>query len=142
MLRCTEQHGGVAIVPTRVHLAGVFGCVRKLVELLHGQCIHIGSKANGFAALVGFAFDDADYTRGAHASVNGDAPLGELASDDIGSAIFLKAKFGVGVDITADGSDLGCAARGNNKGGKKFHSFAPARLINQNVIVPPPKIAQ
>ena len=59
-----------------VHFAGVFAGVRKGVELLHGQGIDVCTQANAsttFAAVT--AVNDTDNTCGAHAAVNGNAPV-------------------------------------------------------------------
>ena len=64
----------MAIVAAGVHLAGVLAGVGKLVELLHGQGVHVGAQADGTVAVA--AFQNAHHPRGAHAAMNGDAPLG------------------------------------------------------------------
>jgi hypothetical protein len=46
---------------------------------------------------------DAHHAGGAHASVNGDAPVDQLLGDHVGGAHFFKRQFGVGVDVFADG---------------------------------------
>ena len=63
MLRGRQEHGGVAIVPTSVHLTGVLTRVSEGVALLHGQGVHVGPESNGFAT--GARFDHAHNTRGA-----------------------------------------------------------------------------
>ena len=49
------------------------------------------------------------------------AAYDQLGSHDISGACFLETKFGISVDITADSSDFGSAARGHHKGSKEFH---------------------
>ena len=50
---------------------------------------------------------DADHAGLAHASVDRNAPLGELGGHHIGGAHFLKTQLGVGVDVPTDGRDGG-----------------------------------
>src|SRR3990167_1287802 len=44
LLGCGQQHGGMPIVPTGVHLAGVLARMRQLVEPFHGGSRHVGSQ--------------------------------------------------------------------------------------------------
>ena len=57
----SQEHGHMAVVAAGVHLAGVLAAVVELVELLHGQRIHVGAQANG--AVTGAVFQDAHHTR-------------------------------------------------------------------------------
>ena len=98
--RC-QQHGGMAIVPAGVHLARMLAGVREGVELLHRQGIHVGAQAN--CAGAGAAFDDANDARCAHATVNGNAPFGELFGHHVGGADLFKTQLGVSMDVAADG---------------------------------------
>ena len=41
-----EQHGDVAVMPARMHLAGVARRVRKGVDFMHRQRIHVGAQAD------------------------------------------------------------------------------------------------
>ncbi|KAG0732488.1 hypothetical protein G6F23_014269 [Rhizopus arrhizus] len=82
VLRRGQQHGGVAIMAARVHLAFVLAGVGKGVDLLHGQRIHVGAQAHGaVAGLV--AADDADDARATQAAVDFDAPFFELGGHHI-----------------------------------------------------------
>ena len=47
VLRCRQQHGGVAIMAAGMHFPGVATGMGKGVELLHRQGIHVGPQANG-----------------------------------------------------------------------------------------------
>ena len=46
MVRCTEQHGRVAIVPAGMHPAPDFRGIRKLCFLNDGQRVHVGAQAD------------------------------------------------------------------------------------------------
>ena len=103
VLGCCQQHGGVTIMPTGVHLARVFTGVFKGVELLHRQCVHVGAQANRAAA--GAAFDNAHHARGTHATMNWNAPLSELPGHQVGGADFFKTQLGVGMNFSPDGGN-------------------------------------
>ena len=93
---------------TSVHFAGVFAGVGKGVELLHGQCVNVGSEAYTSAACTAItAVHNANDTRGAHAPVNGNAPIGELLGHHVGCALFFEAKLGVSMDVFANGRNAG-----------------------------------
>jgi len=94
----------------------VLAGVGELVELLHGQGIHVGTQANGTVARPAFQnTHDACFT---HAAMDGDAPLGQLLRHQIGGANFFKTQLGVGVDVAANGSDGGSLL---GEGIKDFH---------------------
>jgi hypothetical protein len=54
--------------------------------------------------------DDADHAGARHAPVQRNAPTCQLLRDHIGGAHFLETQFGVGVDVPADGGELGVVA--------------------------------
>jgi hypothetical protein len=104
-----QQHGCVTIVTAGVHFSFVLTGMRKGVELLHGQGVHVGSEADTAAACTAItAMHNADHTGGAHAAQNRNAPIGQLLGHHIGRANFLEAQLGVGVNVFADGSDAAC----------------------------------
>ena len=76
MLRGGQEHGHMAVVAAGVHLARVLAGVSELVELLHGQCVHVGAQANG--SLARAAFQDAHHAGFTHTARNRNAPLGQL----------------------------------------------------------------
>ena len=121
VLRRSQQHGHMAVVAASVHLARVLAGVGELVELLHGQRVHVRAQANGFVAAA--VLQDTHHARFAHAAVDGNAPLGQFLSNQISGANFFKAQLGVGVDIAADGGDGGSLL---GKGIKDFHSLSLA----------------
>ena len=116
MLRGGQQHGHMAIVTAGVHLAWVLTGVGELVELLHGQGVHVSPQTNGARAVA--VFQDAHHPSLAQATVDGDAPFGELLGHQVGGAQLLKAELGVGVDVAAQGADAG---RVCDQGIKDFH---------------------
>ena len=105
MLRRRQQHGYVAVVAASVHFSWVLAGVRKLVELLHGQSVHIGAQANGAVARA--VFDNAHHPCGAHAAVNGYPPFSQLGRHHVSGALLLEAKFRMRVDIAAHSADAG-----------------------------------
>ncbi len=122
-----QQHGGVTIVATSVHFAGVLAGVGKGVELLHGQGVDVGSEANTSATCTAItAVHNADNARSAHAAVNGDAPIGKLLGHHIGCALFFEAQLGVSVNVFANGRNAG---RVCEDGVDDFHDDSLARLV-------------
>ena len=77
----------------------------KLVELLHGQSVHIGTQTDSPVARA--VFDNAHHPCGSHAAVNGYPPFGQLGRDQVRGTLFLKAKFRVCVDVAAHSADAG-----------------------------------
>ena len=127
VLGSRQKHGGVAIVAASVHLAGVLAGMRKGVELLHGQGVNVGSEAYSSAACAAIsAVHNANDTGGAHAAVNGDAPVCELLGHHIGGANFFEAQLGVRMDVFANGRNAG---RVCEDGVDDFHSNSLARLV-------------
>ena len=105
MLRRRQQHGHVAVMAASVHLSWVLAGVWKLVELLHGQGVHIGAQADSPVARA--VFDNAHHPSGSHAAVNGYPPFGQLGRDHVSGALLLEAKFWVCVDVAAHSADAG-----------------------------------
>ena len=100
ILHSGQQHGRVAIVTAGVHLARMAAGVRKGVELLHGQGVHIGTQTHGLAALTAItAMNDADHAGLAQTAMRGNAPIGQLGRYQIGGANLFKAQLRVGMDI-------------------------------------------
>ena len=99
ILRCRQQGSGVAIVPAGVHTPRIGGGVGKLVVLLHGQGVHIGTQANGAAATA--FLDHAHKPSFAQTAMHGDAPRLQFFSNQGAGAFFSKTQFGVGVDVAA-----------------------------------------
>ena len=127
MFGSCQQHGGVAVVAASVHFAGVLAGVGKGVELLHGQGIDVGAQANAAATFAAIAaVHNADDAGGAHAAVNGNAPVGELLGHHVGCALFFEAQLGVSVNVFANGRYAG---RVCEDGVDDFHAHSLARVV-------------
>ena len=127
MFGSRQQHGGVTVVAASVHLALVFAGVCKGIELLHGQSVNVGSEANAAAACTTITpVHDADNPCGAHAAVNGDAPIGQLFGHHIGGSYFFEAQLGMRMDVFANGRNAG---RVCEDGVDDFHTHSLARLV-------------
>ncbi len=105
MLRRRQQHGHVAVMAASVHLSWVLAGVWKLVELLHGQSVHIGAQADSPVARA--VFDNAHHARGAHAAVDRYSPFGQLGRDHVRGALLLKAQFRMRMDVASHSADAG-----------------------------------
>ncbi len=135
LLGCGQQHGGMPIVPTGVHLAGVLARMRKLVELLQRQGVHVGSQPQRTATGTSIApMHRAHHTSARQSTVNRNAPLGEFGGHDVGGALLLKTEFRVGVNVAPQSSD----ARGlANDVVNQFHSIhTPGRAGTQRASKP------
>ena len=93
------------VVAAGVHLPFVLGAVREFVLFEQRQRVHVGAQADrARAAALAQNADDAGLGQPA---MHFQAVCGEFASDDVGGARFLEGKFGVRVDISADGDQIG-----------------------------------
>ena len=120
MFGSSQQHGGVSIMAASMHLALVFAGMREGVELLHGQCIHVGAQTDTPSTSTAItSVHDADHTCGAHTPVNGDAPFGELLCHHIGRAHLLKTQLRVCMDVFANSRNAGCVSE---DGVNEFHA--------------------
>ena len=88
-----EQHGGVAVVPAGVHLAGAGGGVRSAAELLHIERVEVGAQRDAGALAVA---QGADHAGGGQAAVDLDPHQFERMRHDIGGAVLLEGGFGRG----------------------------------------------
>ena len=102
-----KQHGGVAVMAARVHLAGNCGLVGKIVGLLDGQRIHVGAQAD--RAVAG-PFSAMDHPH--HASLTDPrddlvaAEAFKLLGDHPRRAMDVEEQLGMGVDIVPPGGDF------------------------------------
>ncbi len=128
-LGCGQQHGGVPIVPTGVHPAGVPARMRKLVELLQGQGVHVGSQSQRTATGTSVApMHRAHHTSARQSTVNRNAPLGEFGGHDVGGAFLLKTEFRVGVDVAPQSGDASGLADDAVNQIHAIHSTGCARI--------------
>jgi hypothetical protein len=127
VLRRSQQHGGVAVMATGVHLASLLAGVTKGIGLLHGQGVHVGAKTHspGGAAI----FQNTDHTGGAQATVDGNAPFGELGRHQICRAHLLEAEFRVGMDVAAQGGKVVALA---HDGVDQVHGCSAGIVVSLN----------
>ena len=105
----------------------MFTGMGKGVELLHGQGVDVGAQSHTTSTSPAIAaVHNANDTGGAHAAVNGNAPVGELLGHDIGRADFLEAQLGVRVNVFANGRNAG---RVGEDGVDDFHDHSLARVV-------------
>ena len=69
---------------------------------------------------------NADDACGAHAAVNGNAPVSKLLGDHVGCALFFEAQLGVSVNVFANGRYAG---RVCEDGVDDFHGYSLARVV-------------
>jgi hypothetical protein len=108
ILRRAEQHGGVAVMATGVHLAGHRRLVGKLVRLLQRQGVHVGTQPDHLARPAAAAADDADHAGAPdprHHLVA--AECLELLGDRSRGAVDVIEQLGMGMNIAPPGGDLG-----------------------------------
>ncbi len=104
--RGTEQHGGMAVMAARVHLAVDHRAVRELVLLLQMQRVHVGAQRDRALARA-LALDGRDHAGLGEPALVRDAPRRQLGGDDVGGAHLLERGLGVLVDVATDLGELG-----------------------------------
>ncbi len=100
-----QQHRRMAIMAAGMHLSRMRRTMRELVQFLDRQRVHVGAqtdRARGRAVT-----QCPDHARAAQPAGDCDAPFGELGGHQVRRTIFLKAQFGMGVDVAPDLLDLG-----------------------------------
>jgi hypothetical protein len=120
-----QEHGGVAVMATGVHLALDRRLVRQIVGLLNRQRVHVGAQPDGLVGTALAAADDADHPGAAepgHHLVAAEFP--ELLGDRAGGPRHVVQELGMGMQIVPpfgdfalligdavdDGHDLGSQA--------------------------------
>ena len=107
ILRGAEQHGGMPIMATGMHLTRNFGGIRQAGFFKDRQRINIRAQANG-AAIINAPTDHADNPglgdAGHHLIT---AEVAQLFGNDAGSAHLLKPHFGVFMKIAPPGGHFG-----------------------------------
>jgi len=122
-----QQHGGVPVVATCMHLARVFASMGKGVEFLHWQGVNVSPQTNASATSTAIAaMHNANHPRGAHAAVHRNAPVGQLLGHHIGCAHFLEAQFGVSMNVFSNGRNAGGFSE---DGVDQFHDHSLPRLM-------------
>ncbi|MCY1521686.1 hypothetical protein D9M68_565110 [compost metagenome] len=126
--RRSQQHGGVAVMATGVHLAVVLAGMRERVDLLHGQRVHVGAQAHGAVSRL-VAADDPDDARAAQPAMDFDAPFFKLRGHHVGRAEFLEGQFGMRVDVA---SNLGNVVMPRDDGFEEFHGERSGEIRERN----------
>jgi hypothetical protein len=88
-----------------VHLARMFAGVFELVELLHGQGVHVGAQTNGFVA--GAVFQNTHDACFAQTAVHLEAPVGEQLGDEFGRAQLFKTQLRMRMDVATHSRNAG-----------------------------------
>ena len=103
----TEQHRGVPVMSTGVHLAGNGRLVRDVARFLHRQGIHVGAQPDDLPRSRLPTLDDADDPR---LTDPGDdfvaAPRGQFLGDNASSPMHVELQFRVHVNVAAPGGDV------------------------------------
>ena len=94
--------------------------MRKGVDLLYRQGVHVGTQADGTVSVA--VTDHAHHTGGTDAAVHLNAPLRELLRHHLGRAIFLKRQLGVRVNVTPHRGNVGSIGQNVVD---HFHDSAP-----------------
>ena len=98
-----KLNGNVAVMAAGVHDAGVLGAEGQVVFLRDGQGVHIRPEHHHFARLAALQHaDDA----GSGATAHPQAQFFQPRFNNAGSAEFLEAQLGVGVNVPPDGDGL------------------------------------
>ena len=97
--RCTQQHGGVAVVTAGVHAAGHGARIGQARLLLDRQRVHVCSQAQ--APVARSHAQLRHQPRLADAARDLVAPLRQLARHHVGGLVLRKGQLGVAVDVAA-----------------------------------------
>src|SRR6202171_4490002 len=91
----------MAVMAATMEAAGGGRAPARVGVLLHRQRVHVGAQADAFSAGA-LALEHADHAGAAEAAMHLDAPLRQSVGDDAGSADFLEADLGMGMQIPSD----------------------------------------
>ena len=94
-----QQHGRVAVMAARVHLAVVLRAMREVVRLLQKQRVHIGPEADRPPA--GAARQRADHTGAGKAPVDVEPEARQLLGDEVRGAVLLEGGLGMRVQVAS-----------------------------------------
>ena len=100
-----QQHGGVAVMATSVHLAKHLAGPGLARGFGNRQGVHVGTQAD--AACAGARTQGADHARATQAAVHLPAPAFKSCGHQVTGVVLLKSQLGVGVDLVADVHHLG-----------------------------------
>jgi len=102
--RGAQQHRRMPVMAAAMHQAVMLRAVRKFVQLLHRQAVHVGSEPNRAQRVA--APDRADDTGRGKAAMHLAAIFGELLCDQIAGPLLGEAELWMGVDVAADFAQL------------------------------------
>ncbi len=100
-----EGYRNVAVMAAGVHFAGMFRFIVEVVFFVNGERIHIGPNGEHWSGTI--ASDEGYNSRFGDADFVGNVPLGELFMNKLRRQGFGKSQFGVLMDLSAPGHDLG-----------------------------------
>ena len=96
-----QQHGGVAVMATGVHLPRDGRGVAEFVGLVDVERVHVGAQADGASAAAGL--QHANHACLGQAAMHLDAERFQPLGDHVGGAMLLERRFGVLVNVVAPG---------------------------------------
>ena len=100
----TQQHGGVPVMATGMHLASGARSVSQIGCLMNGKRVHVGPDADGAPAA---SFDKrSDNACAGNTRRHRKAELAEFLGNNLARPEFLKAKFRMHVQVMPDGGKL------------------------------------
>ena len=105
MTRRRQEHGGVPIVATGVHLAKHFAGPGFARSFINRQRIHVGAQAN--APVAGARPQGAHHAGAAQPTVYFPAPALQALGHQIAGGVFLVGQFGIGVNFMPNSHHLG-----------------------------------
>jgi hypothetical protein len=108
------------VMAAGMHLVRDRRGVVEVVLLLQVQRIHVGAQADRLLARP-IALQRADHAGRGEATMHLDAPRGELVGHDLGRPLLLEGGFGMTVDVTTDGGEVG-QVRGEKVGSVTGHA--------------------
>ena len=118
-----QQHGGMPVMTTGMHTAIVGRAMRDMILFLQRQCIQIGTQTQ--RTLTGPAFQNTDDTRTRDACMHLNPPGLQFLRHQSTGPVFFKTQFWVGVNVTAQLSELSVVM----KAIKKWHIYPSKNLI-------------
>src|SRR6185312_5713926 len=104
---------GVAVMAAGMHAAGVLRAMLEIVPLIHRQAVHVRSQTDGLQRVA--LAQSSDQTGLAEAARDLEAPLRELAGDDVGGPCLLVGELGMGMDIATNSGDLALDLEGTRQ---------------------------